>query len=127
MNLSPDSLNADCTCVSLDRSALGRALELEMGDAEFSRRLTETHPTLISSLPVFIRAEHARRMAEIIASKSALTLKIGKRAFYEQAEMPLAAAYDHATRVMVENMLARDAEEGIGAFVEKRQPVWEDR
>jgi enoyl-CoA hydratase/carnithine racemase len=69
----------------------------------------------------------ARRMAEIIASKSALTLKIGKRAFYEQAEMPLAAAYDHATRVMVENMLARDAEEGIGAFVEKRQPVWEDR
>jgi enoyl-CoA hydratase/carnithine racemase len=69
----------------------------------------------------------ARRMAEIVASKSALTLKIGKRTFYEQAEMPLSAAYEHATRVMVENMLARDAEEGIGAFVEKRRPVWEDR
>ena len=50
----------------------------------------------------------------------------GKRAFYTQAEMPLAEAYDHATRVMVENMLARDAEEGIGAFIEKRAPQWQD-
>ena len=66
MNLSPESLNADCACLSLDRSALARALEFEVGDAEFSRRLAETHPTLISSLPVFIRAEHARRMAQII-------------------------------------------------------------
>ena len=69
----------------------------------------------------------ARRMAETIASKSAHTLKIGKRAFYEQVEMSLSQAYDHATGVMVENMLARDAEEGIGAFVEKRAPVWEGR
>jgi enoyl-CoA hydratase/carnithine racemase len=51
-------------------------------------------------------------------------VKIGKRAFYEQREMGLAAAYDHASAVMVENMLARDAEEGIGAFMEKRTPVW---
>jgi enoyl-CoA hydratase/carnithine racemase len=68
--------------------------------------------------------EAARAMAATIASKSPATLRIGKRAFYEQAEMPLSAAYDHATSVMVENMLARDAEEGIGAFVEKREPVW---
>lgn len=68
----------------------------------------------------------AQRLAAIIASKSPATIKIGKRAFYEQREMGLAAAYDHASAVMVENMLARDAEEGIGAFVEKRQPVWED-
>jgi len=67
----------------------------------------------------------ARRMAALIGSKSPHTLKIGKRAFYEQAEMPLAAAYDHATRVMVENMLARDAQEGIGAFLDKRDPRWE--
>jgi enoyl-CoA hydratase/carnithine racemase len=74
------------------------------------------------------RAEaEARRMAGIIASKSATTLAIGKRAFYEQAEMPLSQAYDHATRVMVENMLARDAEEGIGAFMGKREPVWDGR
>jgi enoyl-CoA hydratase/carnithine racemase len=66
----------------------------------------------------------ARRLAAVIASKSAATVKIGKRAFYEQREMGLKAAYDHASAVMVENMLARDAEEGIGAFMEKRQPDW---
>jgi enoyl-CoA hydratase/carnithine racemase len=69
----------------------------------------------------------AGRMAAVIASKSAHTLAIGKRAFGEQLEMPLAGAYDHATRVMVENMLARDAEEGIGAFMGKREAVWEGR
>jgi enoyl-CoA hydratase/carnithine racemase len=68
--------------------------------------------------------QEAMRMAEIVASKSPLTLKIGKKAFYEQIEMPLADAYRHASRVMVENMLARDAEEGIGAFMEKRMPEW---
>ena len=66
----------------------------------------------------------AKRLAAIIASKSAATVKIGKRAFHEQREMGLKAAYDHASAVMVENMLARDAEEGIGAFMEKRQPDW---
>lgn len=64
------------------------------------------------------------KYAQTIASKSPLTLKIGKEAFYEQAEMGLADAYDYAAKVMVENMLARDAEEGIGAFVEKRKPEW---
>ncbi|MBA4219989.1 MAG: enoyl-CoA hydratase [Methylobacterium sp.] len=66
----------------------------------------------------------AKRLAAIIASKSAATVKVGKRAFYEQREMGLKTAYDHASAVMVENMLARDAEEGIGAFMEKRQPDW---
>ena len=65
--------------------------------------------------------------ADIIASKSALTVSIGKKAFYEQLEKPLAEAYDYASEVMVKNMLARDAEEGIGAFIEKRDPKWEDR
>ncbi len=64
------------------------------------------------------------KYAQAIASKSQLTLKIGKEAFYRQAEMPLAEAYDYASRVMVENMLARDAEEGIGAFIGKREPKW---
>jgi enoyl-CoA hydratase/carnithine racemase len=74
-------------------------------------------------------AEHAEAMtlAEKIAAKSALTVKIGKEAFYRQAEMPLADAYKYASEVMVENMLARDAEEGISAFVEKREPKWQDR
>lgn len=66
----------------------------------------------------------AKRLASVIASKSAATVKVGKRTFYEQREMGLKAAYDHASAVMVENMLARDAEEGIGAFMEKRKPDW---
>ena len=71
------------------------------------------------------RAE-ALKLAEKIAAKSALTVKIGKEAFYRQAEMPLAEAYKYASEVMVENMLARDAEEGISAFIEKREPKWQD-
>ncbi|KAA2238175.1 enoyl-CoA hydratase [Salinarimonas soli] len=71
--------------------------------------------------------EEASRLASLIAAKSALTLRTGKRAFYEQLEMGLSDAYEHASRVMVENMLARDAEEGIGAFMEKREPSWEGR
>ena len=66
-------------------------------------------------------------MARKIASKSSMTLATGKRAFYAQREMPLAEAYDYASQVMVDNMLANDAEEGIGSFIEKRAPVWQDR
>jgi enoyl-CoA hydratase/carnithine racemase len=66
-------------------------------------------------------------LAKQIASKSSYVLKIGKQAFYRQAEMGLAAAYAHASEVMTENMMARDAEEGICAFIEKRDPKWEDR
>lgn len=69
----------------------------------------------------------AQALAARIAAKSTLTVKIGKRAFYEQSGMRLSDAYDHASTVMVENMLARDAEEGIGATLAKRQPRWEDR
>jgi enoyl-CoA hydratase/carnithine racemase len=71
--------------------------------------------------------DEAMKLARQIASKSALTVKTGKEAFYRQLEMPLAGAYRYASDVMVENMLARDAEEGIGAFIEKRTPNWEDR
>ena len=59
-----------------------------------------------------------------IVSKSPLTLKIGKEAFYRQLEMPLGDAYTYASEVMVTNMLARDAGEGIDAFLEKRDPEW---
>jgi len=64
------------------------------------------------------------KYAQTIASKSSLTVRIGKEAFYAQAEMGLSEAYDYAARVMTENMLARDAEEGIGAFIDKRKPEW---
>ena len=59
-----------------------------------------------------------------IASKSPLTLAIGKAAFYRQAEMTLAEAYDYASEVMVRNMLARDAAEGIDAFLARRPAIW---
>ncbi len=62
-----------------------------------------------------------------ITKKSALTLKIGKEAFYKQSEMSLCDAYDYASSVMVENMLKKDAEEGIDAFINKRIPHWEDK
>lgn len=65
-------------------------------------------------------------MARKIASKSSMTLATGKRALYAQREMPLTQAYEYASNVMVENMLANDAEEGIGAFIEKRAPQWQD-
>jgi enoyl-CoA hydratase/carnithine racemase len=64
------------------------------------------------------------KYAAVIASKSPLTLKIGKEAFYRQLDMTAAEAYDYAAGVMVENMLTRDAAEGIGAFLDKRHPVW---
>ena len=66
-------------------------------------------------------------LAKLVASKSSYVLKIGKQAFYRQAERGLAAAYDYASEVMTENMMARDANEGICAFIEKRDPQWEDR
>jgi enoyl-CoA hydratase/carnithine racemase len=66
-------------------------------------------------------------LAQKVALKSAYTVKLGKAAFYRQAEMSLAEAYRYAAEVMTENMLARDAEEGIGAFIEKREPKWQDR
>ena len=65
-------------------------------------------------------------LAQQVARKSAYTVKLGKEAFYRQAEMSLADAYQYAAKVMTENMLARDAEEGIGAFIEKRTPTWRD-
>lgn len=70
-------------------------------------------------------AATAREMADKIAGKSAAAVKLGKGAFYQQAEMGLAAAYDFAGRTMANNMMARDAEQGIGAFVTKKpMPEW---
>ena len=71
--------------------------------------------------------EAAIALAHKVALKSAYTVKLGKAAFYRQAEMSLADAYRYAAEVMTENMMARDAEEGIGAFIEKREPKWQDR
>jgi enoyl-CoA hydratase/carnithine racemase len=79
------------------------------------------------AVPAGTERMEAIALANKIASKSSYVLKIGKQAFYQQTEMSLAAAYDYASEVMTENMMARDANEGICAFIEKRDPQWEDR
>ena len=73
-----------------------------------------------------IERNAAIALAQQVALKSAYTVKLGKEAFYRQAEMSLADAYRYAAEAMTENMMARDAEEGIGAFIEKRTPTWRD-
>jgi enoyl-CoA hydratase/carnithine racemase len=78
-------------------------------------------------VPTGSERDAAIALARQVASKSAYTVKIGKTAFYRQAEMSLAEAYSYAAEVMTENMMARDAEEGIGAFIEKREPKWQDK
>jgi enoyl-CoA hydratase/carnithine racemase len=67
------------------------------------------------------------KLAKKIASKSNLTIKIGKKAFYKQLEMPLNKAYKYTSKVMTKNMLALDAQEGISAFLEKRDPHWQNK
>ena len=78
------------------------------------------------AVPAEELSDAVMEMARRIASKSTATVAFGKPAFYRQAELPLGEAYDYAAAVMVENMLARDAEEGISAFIEKRPPRWTD-
>lgn len=75
-------------------------------------------------VPAGREIDEAIAMAGTIASKSSLTVAIGKEAFYRQLELPLADAYAEAAAVMVRNMMARDAEEGICAFIDKRPPTW---
>ena len=67
------------------------------------------------------------KIAKKIASKSNLTIKIGKQAFYRQLEMPLRKAYSYASRMMTLNMMAMDAKEGVSAFLEKRKPNWKNK
>jgi enoyl-CoA hydratase/carnithine racemase len=77
-------------------------------------------------VPAGTERDEAIALAGKVALKSAHTIKLGKEAFYRQAEMSLADAYRYAAEVMTENMMARDAEEGITAFIEKRTPTWRD-
>lgn len=76
------------------------------------------------AVPTDQLATATRELAENVASKLTAAVKIGKHAFYDQIELPLDKAYDLAGAVMVENMLWRDTEEGIAAFIEKRDPDW---
>ena len=92
----------------------------EMIDAE-----TAVHIGLINRVATVAGLDEAvAALAGTITAKSPLVLKIGKQAFYRQLEMGIEEAYDYTAEVMTRNMLARDAEEGIDAFIEKRAPEW---
>ncbi|MDC0247857.1 enoyl-CoA hydratase [Pelagibacteraceae bacterium] len=67
------------------------------------------------------------RLAKKISSKSNMTIKIGKKAFYKQLEMPLEKAYKYTSKVMTANMMSYDAREGVSAFIEKRKPSWKNK
>ena len=67
------------------------------------------------------------KIAKKIASKSNLTIKIGKQTFYKQLEMPLRKAYTYTSKMMTINMMSMDAKEGISAFLEKRKPIWKNK
>jgi enoyl-CoA hydratase/carnithine racemase len=102
------------------KHAMEMLLTGEMIAAEEARRIGLINRAVA---PEALESE-TMKLAELIATKPHGTLKIGKEAFYRQVEMPLAEAYDYASKVMTMNMLAAEAEEGIGAFVEKREPKW---
>ncbi|MEM1038545.1 MAG: enoyl-CoA hydratase [Pseudomonadota bacterium] len=92
--------------------------------------ITPSHAREIGLVNRVVPADYLQKVtlqyARKIAEKSSLTLKTGKQAFYQQADMPLAQAYAHCAAVMTENMMAQDAQEGIGAFLEDRSPEWRD-
>ena len=114
--------------VALTR-AVGRKAAMEMlltGDLLDARRARDLG--LVNRVvPADRLDEEVVALARQIAGKSPLALAIGKEAFYRQAELGLAEADAYASEVMTRNMLARDAEEGVDAFLEKRSPSWEGR
>ena len=76
--------------------------------------------------PKVFACSQSFELAEKIACKSSMTVSIGKKAFYAQAEMNLSEAYEYTSKIMKNNLLKHDAKEGIEAFIEKRSPTWKD-
>lgn len=105
-----------------NKAAMEMLLTGEMLSAEEASRIGLVNRVV----PAEALSEFTMNMALTIAGKSSMTVATGKQAFYRQREMPLDQAYAYASEVMVDNMLKQDAREGIGAFVEKRVPQWQD-
>ena len=133
---------ADSTRFGVNGVNIGLFCSTPMG--ALSRNIPRKQAFEMLTTGQFINAERARELglvnriasedglqaataelAETVASKLAVAVKIGKEAFYNQLQMPISDAYDYTGSVMAENMLFRDTEEGISAFIEKRDPNWE--
>jgi enoyl-CoA hydratase/carnithine racemase len=102
-----------------------RAMELLLLGEQLAADKAADYGLVNRVVPAARVLAEALALAELIATKPKATVAIGKEAFYRQLEMQLADAYSYAADVMVENMLHAEAKEGIGAFLEKRQPDWE--
>ena len=100
------------------------AMEMALTGKLYSAGDAERFGLVNRVVPAGQALSEARALARTIAERSAPTLAIGKRTFYAQIEMPLDEAYALASRAMVDNLADPDSVEGIGAFLEKRQPVW---
>ena len=114
--------------VAVSRSLSNKhSMEMLLSGDLISADKAEKIGLINKSLEESILKEKTLETAQKISKKSALTLKIGKEAFYKQINMSLSDAYDYASNVMVENMLKLDAKEGIEAFIKKRKPNWQDK
>ena len=104
------------------KDAMKMLLTGDMIDAKEAKRLS-----LINDyVPKEQLTESVNDLAKKIASKSLMTVKIGKEAFYKQFELSLSDAYEYTSKIMTENTLKEDAKEGISSFLEKRKPTWRD-
>lgn len=101
------------------------AMEMALTGALYSAADAERFGLINRIVPAGNALHEARRLATALAKRSPKTLAIGKKSFYAQVEMNLANAYAHASRAMVDNLALVDADEGIGAFLEKREPQWD--
>jgi enoyl-CoA hydratase/carnithine racemase len=99
-------------------------MEMAMTGALYGASDAERFGLVNRVVPAGRALEEARALARAVADQSAAALSIGKRAFYAQIDRPLAEAYALAGEAMIENLAEADSVEGIGAFLEKRRPVW---
>lgn len=113
--------------VALSRNVMPKhAMEMLLTGDIFSAEEAQRIGLVNRSVPASALSGTVAELAAKIASKSMVTVKTGKQAFYRQLDLPLAEAYAYTSRVMTENLLLRDAEEGISAFIAKRPPNWTD-
>jgi len=111
--------------VALSRAVMPKhSMEMLLTGKLISAARAESMGLINAVVPEDSLEQEVEAVASLVASKSRHTLAVGKRAFHQQKDQSLADAYTHCSQIMVSNMLSEDAQEGIDAFIAKRQPVW---